>query len=53
MDDSFAFADTIFVSKWRKLPSRLVTEYVSELFPDDDELDDEVVSGADNSENEN
>jgi hypothetical protein len=52
MDDSFAFAETIFIEKWRKLPSRFVTEYVNEMFPDDD-LDDDVVNGSDDSENEN
>lgn len=42
MDGTYAFAETKFVDKWRKLPSRLVLEYASELGtakPDEEEVD--------------
>lgn len=41
MDDTFAFVEKNFVSKWRKLPSRLASEYANELEPDEDEVDAE------------
>lgn len=39
MDDSFAFAEKAYVDKFRKLPTRLVTEFANEI---DQEEDDEV-----------
>ena len=45
MDDNFAFAETEYVSKWRKLPTRLVKEYANQLDdddkPDSDDDDDD------------
>jgi hypothetical protein len=35
MDDAFAFVKLKYVEKWRKLPDRLVNEYVNELSMDE------------------
>ena len=37
MDDKIGFAEVRYVENWRKLPSRLLEEYVSELSGEDDE----------------
>jgi hypothetical protein len=41
MDDKIGFAEASYVEKWRKLPDRLLTEYVSELDADEDDEEDE------------
>lgn len=43
MDDTIAFAEETYVSKWRKVPSRLVEDYTAEITAEiegDDGLDD-------------
>jgi hypothetical protein len=50
MDDVFAFAELQFVNKWRKLPSRLVSEYADELTIDGIEDDDSSDSNEENDE---
>lgn len=39
MDHVFAFAELQFIDKWRKLPSRLVSEYADDLSIDEIEED--------------
>ena len=50
MDDNFAIGEAQYISKWRKIPARLIEEYTHELElslgvstsgRNDDELDDE------------
>lgn len=41
MDDTIAFAEEAYVSKWRRIPSRLIDDYTAEL--DFDESEDELL----------
>jgi hypothetical protein len=42
MDDSFAFAETTFVQKWRKVPARLIDEHANRLNQEEqDEFDED------------
>jgi len=50
MDDRIGFAESRYVEKWRKVPDRLVTQYVSELNDDDDDDDDDA--DADNEKDD-
>lgn len=52
MDDTFAFTETISVTKWRKLTSVLVGEYTNELDADGDDDDDEDEEIEDGDEDE-
>ena len=48
MDDVFGIAEAVYVEKWRKLPERLLKEYVNELEQlenDEDEDDSEALDG--------
>ncbi len=49
MDDTIAFAEEAYVSKWRKIPSRLIDDYTAELDLDEskDELLDDSSDDAD------
>lgn len=44
MDDTIAFAEEAYVSKWRKIPSRLIDDYTAEL--DLDESKDELLDDS-------
>lgn len=50
MDHVFAFAELQFIDKWRKLPSRLVSEYADELSIDEIEEDDSTESNEEPDE---
>lgn len=52
MDDTFAFAETNYVQKWRKLPSRLAQEHVSSLEKEEEEALDEVMNESDSTDDE-
>ena len=41
MDGSFAFAETKFVQKWRKVPARLVDEHANRLAQQDESDNDD------------
>ena len=41
MDDKIGFAEVNYVENWRKLPTRLLNEYVSEMYSEDEEDDEE------------
>lgn len=50
MDDTIAFAEEAYVSKWRRIPSRLIDDYTAELDFDENEdelLDDDSSNDAD------
>lgn len=53
MDDKIGFAEVRYVENWRKLPSRLLEEYVSDLSGgDDDESEDEEEDEDDDADAE-
>ena len=56
MDDKIGFAEVDYVENWRKLPTRLLNEYVSEMYSedaeDDEESEDEKADGDDDEEDE-
>lgn len=41
LDDKIGFAEVGYVENWRKLPTRLLNEYVSEMYSEDGEDDEE------------
>lgn len=56
MDDKIGFAEVDYVENWRKLPTRLLNEYVSDMHSedaeDDEESEDEKEDGDDDEEDE-
>ncbi len=56
MDDKIGFAELNYIENWRKLPTRLLNEYVSEMYSedaeDDEDSDDEMEDGDDDEEDE-